>query len=92
MAAEVGDGGCVGLCLQVFEMFVEVFVDVGVVRVGDGHGMLECWMRLQNMFEELACGGLATLSHPVAGDQHVAIGAPNAFYEDWLWGHGDMAG
>lgn len=73
-------------------MLVQVVVDVGVVRIGDGHGVLEGWVGFEDVLEELAGGRLAALGHPVAGDEDVTIGPPDALDEDGFRGHGDVAG
>lgn len=92
VAAQVGDAGGFGFGLHVLEMLVQVVVDVGVVGVGDGHGVLEGWVGFEDVLEKLAGGGLAAFGHPVAGDENVAVGAPDALDEDGFGGHGDVAG
>ncbi len=72
-------------------MFVQVVVDVGVVGLGDAEGLLEGRVGFEDVLEELAGCGLAAFSHPVFGDEDVAVWAPDAGDEDGLGGHGDVA-
>ncbi len=72
-------------------MFVQVVVDVGVVGLGDAEGLLEGRVGFEDVLEELAGCGLAAFSHPVLGDEDVAVWAPDAGDEDGLGGHGDVA-
>ena len=92
VAAQVGDAGGFGFGLHVLEVLIQVVVDVGVVGVGNGHGVLEGWVGFEDVLEELTGGRLAALGHPVARDEDVTIGAPDALDEDRFGGHGDVAG
>lgn len=73
-------------------MLVQIVVDIGVVAFCDTEGLLESRMGFQDVFEKLPGGRLSTFGHPVFGDQDVAVRTPDTFDEDWLWGHGDVAG
>ena len=90
--SEIGDGGCGGFGLHVFEMLVQVIVDVRVVGFSNAKGLLEGGMGLKDVLEKLARGALPAFSHPVVWNQHVAVWTPDAGDEDGFWGHGDVAG
>lgn len=92
VAAQVGDAGGLLLGHHLLQVLVQELVDVGVVGFGDGDGVVEGRVRLDDMFEKLARRGLASFGHPVAGDDGVAVGSPDARDEDGIWGHGEVAG
>lgn len=66
-------------------MLVEVVVDVCVVGFRDGECLVEGWMCFDDVFEQLACRGLAAFGHPEARDDGVAVRAPHARDEDRIW-------
>ncbi len=41
-----------------------------------------CGVRLEDVFEQLAGGGLAAFCHPVVGEQDVTVRPPDAVDED----------
>ena len=92
VAAEVSDGRGVLVALHVFEVLVEVVVDVGVVGFGDTQDLLEGWVGFEDVLEELAGGGLSAFCHPVVWYEDITVRAPDSLHKNWLRRHGDVTG
>jgi hypothetical protein len=73
-------------------MLVEVVVDVCVEGLGNTHCLLEGWVGLEDVFQQLACGRLTTFCHPVVWDENIAVWSPDTVNKDGLFRHGQMAG
>jgi len=92
VAGQVGDAGGLLLGHHLLQVLVEVVVDVGVVGLGDGDGLVEGRVRLDDVLEQLARRRLPALGHPEAREDGVAVGAPDAGDEDGVGRHGQVAG
>lgn len=92
VAAEVCHGRGVLLLGHLLEVRVEVIVNVLVLGSGECLGLVEGRVNVEHMTKQLASGRLPALGHPVIGQQHVAVRAPDARNKDGLFGHGQVAG
>ena len=90
MAAKIGYGGSFLLGLHVFEMLVQVVVDIRVVALCDTEDLLERWVSFQDMLQKLSCGGLSAFGQPIIRDEDIAVWSPDTFDEDRLGRHGNM--
>jgi hypothetical protein len=65
---------------------VEEIVDVLVLSLGKGAGLIIGRMDIEHVSKKLSGGGLASFGHPKLREKNVAVRAPDTRYKDRFFG------